>query len=195
MKAGVEDSHLRNYSKSLRDDVDSFHLYAIMQRRKRSHLRNGGLDVRCDDRRLLVFVTSVHDAVTHDLNLGRFGNGVGLAGTKGVEQQINSLLTRFNPSLFFELFTLGRLNSYLCLLAVPFDIPFPNGCGRKLWQRVCDVIERHFLAARTGIEHQYFHCSVGPLPIADFRKIVSVLADVFLVLNQLLSKEMLEMCR
>src|SRR6266849_9502084 len=80
------------------------------------------------------------------------------------------------------------------MTAVPFDLAFPGWCRRTLREGVSDVVKAALLAAGTRIEYKDFHGLIGPFPIPDFRQVVSMLANVLLVLNQLIAQELLEMC-
>jgi hypothetical protein len=92
-----------------------------------------------------------------------------------------------------EIRAFGILDLHFGLIAVPFDFAFPDGCGRMFWKAAGDFIQCAFLAARAGIEHQDFHGLVRPFPIADFRHVVAVIANVLFVLDELVAQELFEM--
>jgi hypothetical protein len=100
---------------------------------------------------------------------------------------------RFNAYLFLEPCTAGRLNFNLSALTIPFGLRFPNGLGRISWKRTAELVDATLLTTRSGIEHQNFHRSVRPLPIADFGKIVSMFANVLFVLHEPVAQQLLEM--
>src|SRR6266480_2786217 len=80
------------------------------------------------------------------------------------------------------------------MVAVPFDLAFPGWCRRMCRKGFSDVVHAALLAAGTRIEYKDFHGLIGPLPIPDFRQVVSMFADVLLVLNELVAQELFEMC-
>src|SRR5436853_7873459 len=80
------------------------------------------------------------------------------------------------------------------MVAVPFDLAFPGWCRRMCRNGFSDVVHAALLAAGTRIEYKDFHGLIGPLPIPDFRQVVSMFADVLLVLNGLVAQELFEMC-
>src|SRR5260370_36846309 len=79
------------------------------------------------------------------------------------------------------------------MTAVPFDLAFPGWCRRMLRKGFSDVVKAAFLAAGTRIENKDFHGLIGPFPIPDFRQVVSMLADVLFMLDELITQELLEM--
>src|SRR2546421_687552 len=80
------------------------------------------------------------------------------------------------------------------MVAVPFDLAYPGWCRRMCRNGFSDVVHAALLAAGTRIEYKDFHGLIGPLPIPDFRQVVSMFADVLLVLNELVAQELFEMC-
>ena len=73
------------------------------------------------------------------------------------------------------------------MTAVPFDLALPGWCRRMLRKGVSDVVKAALLAAGTRIEYKDFHGLRGPFPIPDFRQVVSMLADVLFVFDELVA--------
>src|SRR6266567_9050590 len=98
---------------------------------------------------------------------------------------------------FVPIFQIGPLQIAhldVGLIAVPFDLAFPGWCRRMFRKRVSDVVKTALLATGTRIEYKDFHGLRRPFPIPDFRQVVSMLADVLLVLNELVAQELFEVC-
>src|SRR5258708_2257547 len=64
------------------------------------------------------------------------------------------------------------------MLAVPLDLALPCWCRWVFWKGAGDFVQCAFLAARARIEHEDFHRLMGPFPIADFRQVITMFADV-----------------
>src|SRR5580765_1265638 len=100
-----------------------------------------------------------------------------------------------DAALLLRALHIFRLN--VGLIAGPFDFAFPErgrGIGRK---RANNFVERTFLATGAGIEDENFHGAVegqlvGPFPVANFRQVVAMLADVLFVLDELVAEELFE---
>ncbi len=73
------------------------------------------------------------------------------------------------------------------MIAVPFDLAFPGWCRRMCRKGFSDVVHAALLAAGTRIEYKDFHGLIGPLPIPDFRQVVSMFADVLFVIDELIA--------
>src|SRR6266496_4598733 len=56
-----------------------------------------------------------------------------------------------------------------------------------------DVVKAALLATGTRIEYKDFHSLIRPLPIPDFRQVVSMFADVLFVFDELVAQELFEM--
>src|SRR5258708_12004448 len=79
------------------------------------------------------------------------------------------------------------------MLAVPLDLALPCWCRWVFWKGAGDFVQCAFLAARARIEHEDFHRLMGPFPIADFRQVITMFADVLFVFDYLVPQKLLEM--
>ena len=73
------------------------------------------------------------------------------------------------------------------MIAVPFDLAFPGWCRWMFREGVSDVVKAALLAAGTRIKYEDFHGLIEPLPIPDFRQVVSMFTDVLFVLDELVA--------
>ena len=107
---------------------------------------------------------------------------------------VDGIGARRNLEAIFKMIPLQVPHLDVGLIAVPFDLACPDWCRRMFRKRVSDVVKTALLATGTRIEYKDFHALRGPFPIPDFRQVVSMLADVLFVLNELVAQELFEVC-
>src|SRR6266700_1001907 len=100
---------------------------------------------------------------------------------------------RLNFDPIFQICPLQIAHLDVGLIAVPFNLAFPGWCRRMFRKGFSDVVKAAFLAAGTRIEYKDFHGLRGPLPIPDFRQVVSMFADELFMIDKLVAQELFEM--
>src|SRR5438034_8444096 len=77
-------------------------------------------------------------------------------------------------------------------MVMPIDFGFPQRRRRIAGKTLAQLIERYLMAAGACIEHKNLHASVWPDPLLDFRHVITVSLDIFLVFDQFITHELLE---
>src|SRR6266516_6997569 len=77
-------------------------------------------------------------------------------------------------------------------MVMPIDFGFPQRRRRIVGKTLPQLIERYLMAAGACIEYQDLHASIWPDPLLDFRHVITVSLDIFLVFDQFITHELLE---
>ena len=100
--------------------------------------------------------TAVDHAVSHDIDVGRFGNRLRLAAPQALEQALNGLRARARRGQVLSETPREFLIEYSALPSSPLDLPLPNASRRILWERISNFVETALLAAGAGVENKTF---------------------------------------
>src|SRR2546426_12139333 len=77
-------------------------------------------------------------------------------------------------------------------MVMTIDFGFPQRRRRIVGKILARLIQRYLMAAGACIEHKDLHASVWPDPLLDFRHVITVSLDIFLVFDQFITHELLE---
>src|SRR5260370_10653054 len=191
MKAGVEDGDRRHWTQQFRDKVYAIQFCAIVKWRKHGNAFDRRLDLSGNDRGLEILRTAVDHAVSHSNDIGRAGNRLRLAAPQAMEQALNGFTTRGHRCPVFPGTSARVLYRAFSAVAGPLDLTFPNAIWWIGGDRIPNFVETALLAAGAGGENKHIH-SISPSPGTDFRQIVSAVANLLFMLNQVVAQQLFQ---
>src|SRR6266516_7596294 len=148
MERGVEDRHLRHVWQYALNRLDAFQIDGIVQRRELSKAFDDALDGRSDHCRLSILLSTMHDAMTDDIDLRELAEHLRFPADKRVEQVLDDFLPGVCWKFLCHCFSMNSRHLQVRLPTVfsPVGRRLPERPGRLLWKFFSQFIQLAFLA-------------------------------------------------
>ena len=192
MEAGIKYRDLRNGAAQFFDQRNAVEFQTIVKWRKDGHFFDRGLYLR-RDQRLDVVKRGRHSQCggrRHRFRIAIRAHGFFQRPDLAADGQWRQSARLALQSCFCGC-PGGCAHFERGTIVAPFHLAFPQRFGRSIRERCGQIEETGLLATRPGIEHQDFHL-VRPFPVADFRQVVAVFADVLFVLDEFVAQQLFE---
>src|SRR5580704_2500128 len=157
MESGIENRNLRYWPEQFLDDFHPFQFGTIVKWSKGGNPGDGRFHFRRDQYGIFIVRATVNDAVSHNINSGRCGNGPSVTLPKIGEQLLNGLGARSYFCALFPDTPLHILERNFSDLAIPLDLALPLARNWVIRNGFANLIETALLAARTRIEDKNLH--------------------------------------